>query len=113
MESVAVRAETQQGERHDIVVVTLEATSWQLNIRASSSDWERLSTVLDTDWRKRRAVRLGTVEASAVWWHVSDDSLHLDVGDGGPEASDLGPVLPLSLLRRVRDEVADVDEGCG
>ena len=113
MESIAVRAETQEGERDAIVVVTLEGTSWQLNVRASPSDWERLSKVPGTDWRKREAVRLGTLEGSAVWWHVFDDTLHIDVGDHGPESSDFGLVLPLGVLRQVRDEVSAVDEGWG
>jgi len=113
VENVAVRAETQEGERDAIVVVTLEGASWQLNVRASPSDWERLSKVPGTDWRRREAVRLGTLEGSAVWWHVSDDALHVNVGDHGPESSDFGLVLPLSVLRQVRDEVANVDEGWG
>ena len=113
MENIAVRAETQQGERDTIVVVTLEGTSWQVNVRANPNDWERLSSVPDTDRNERRAVRLGTVERSAVWWHVSDDALYLNVGDGGPEASDLGFVVPLSVLREVHDQVAAVDEGWG
>jgi hypothetical protein len=37
------RAETQEGERDPIVVVTFAGTSWTLNVRASPSDWERLS----------------------------------------------------------------------
>lgn len=113
VESIAVRAETQEGQRGAIVVVTLEGTSWQLNVRASPSDWERLSKVPGTDWRRREAVRLGTVERSSVWWHASDDVLHVDVGDHGPESSDFGLVLPLSVLRQVRDEVGSVDEGWG
>ncbi|MFD1945939.1 hypothetical protein [Nocardioides aestuarii] len=113
MEHVAVRAETQEGEREATVVVTLEGSSWQVNIRAHPRDWERLTSVSDTDWSRRRAVRLGSVEGSAVWWHVSDDVLHLNVGDGGPEASDLAFVVSLSALRDVQAVVAAVDDDWG
>ncbi|GAA1479215.1 hypothetical protein GCM10009623_36610 [Nocardioides aestuarii] len=113
VENVAVRAETQEGEHEATVVVTLEGSSWQVNIRADPSDWERLTSVSDTDWSRRRAVRLGSVEGSAVWWHLSDDVLHLNVGDGGPEASDLAFVVPLSALRDVRALVAAVDDDWG
>jgi hypothetical protein len=113
MESVAVSAETQEGERDPIVVVTLAGSSWTLNVRASPSDWERLSEVAGSDWRRRQAVRLGTLEGCRVWWHVSDDALHVAMGDQGPEASDFGLVLPLSVLSQVRDEMARVDEGWG
>lgn len=113
MESIAVRAEIQEDEHDAIVVVTLEGQSWQLNIRASPSDWERLSEVPGTDWRRREAVRLGTLEGAAVWWHVSDGALLVNVGDHGAESSDFGLVLPLSVLSHVRDEVANVGEGWG
>lgn len=113
MESVAVRAEAQEGERDPIILVTLEGTSWTLNIRARPIDWERLSDVTGSDWDKRRAVRLGRSEGSQVWWHVSSDALYLNVGDQGPEASDFGFVLPLSVLSRLRDAVANVDDGWG
>lgn len=113
MESIAVRAETQEDEHGAVVVVTLEGTSWQLNVRASPTEWVRLSEVSGADWLNRQAVRLGALEGAAVWWHVSEDALHLNVGDHGPESSDLGFVLPLSVLRQVRDEVANADEGWG
>jgi hypothetical protein len=113
VQTINVRAETQEGEHDAVVVVTLESTSWQLNLRASPTDWERLSQVPGADWDRREAVRLGTLEGAAVWWHVSGDALYLAIGDGGPESSDLGFVLPLWALGQVRDEVANVDEGWG
>jgi hypothetical protein len=113
MESVAVRAETQEDERQPIVLVTLQGTSWMLNIWARPNDWARLSHVAEGGWDRRRAVRLGRSEGSQVWWHASNDALYVNVGDQGPEASDFGLVLPLSVLSQVRDAVASVDEGWG
>jgi hypothetical protein len=113
MESVAVRAETQEDERHPVVLVTLEGTSWTLNIRARPNDWARLSDVTGSDWNRCQAFSLGRSEGSQVWWHVSDDALHVNVGDQGPEASDFGLVLPLSVLSQVLDALANVDEGWG
>lgn len=113
MENIVVSAETQEGERDTFIVVTLEGTSWQLKVRANPSDWERLASVPDADWNERRAVRLGMVEGSAAWWHISGDALHLNIGDGGPEESDLGFVVPLAVFRELHDQVAAVDEGWG
>ena len=48
-----------------------------------------------------------------MWWHGSEDTLHVNVGDRGPESSDFGLVLPLSVLARMRDELANADEGWG
>lgn len=113
MESIAVRATTAEDEHHPIVMVTLEGTSWTLNIWARRDDWVRLSEVPGSHWDKRQAVRLGKTEGSQVWWHASDDALYVSVGDQGPEASDFGLVMPLSVLFQVRDAVANVDEGWG
>ncbi|MBM6399504.1 hypothetical protein [Phycicoccus sonneratiae] len=106
MEEIAVRAETQEAERDVIVVVTLEGRSWLMNVRATPAEWQRLSEVPAADWRRRRAVRLGTVAGVDVWWHVSDDTLYMTLGEDGPESADVGLVLPVGVLRRILDEVA-------
>jgi hypothetical protein len=113
MENVAVRAATAEDEHTPIVMVTLEGMSWSINIWAKPDDWSRLAEVPASDWDKRQAVRLGKTEGSQVWWHASKDALFLSVGDRGPEASDFGLVMPLSVLSQVRIAVANADEGWG
>jgi hypothetical protein len=62
MESVVVRAEVQKDEHDAVVVVTLEWTSWQLNVRAGPDEWRRLSVADLTGGDLRASVNMGSAQ---------------------------------------------------
>jgi hypothetical protein len=111
MESVEVRAEVQENERDPVLVVTLQGTSWQLNLRARPPEWEGLAEVGVTDG-PRSALSVGTVENVPAWWHVSDNALHLVVGNESGSA-DLSFVLPRGLLHEIRQATTGAREDWG
>lgn len=97
MVSVTVEA---RNDASNSGLVKFQGETWELNIRATIDELWRLAGIEETDWDRRRTLRVGTCAGAPVWWHERDGAVHILVG-GDDEAWDLGVAVPLAAVREL------------
>ena len=97
MVSVTVEARNDAGNPG---LVKFQGETWELNIWATTDELWKLAGIEETDWGRRRTLRVGTCVGAPVWWHEQDGTVHILAG-GDDEAWDLGVAVPLAAVREL------------
>ncbi|GAB3881452.1 hypothetical protein GCM10029964_037540 [Kibdelosporangium lantanae] len=90
-----------------MVLVKLQAPTWELNFRATADDLARLSQVRDTDWAARRCLHIGESAGSPVHWATDGQTTTIMVGQDD-ETWDIAVAVPTAAVDRI---VADAAAG--
>ncbi|MVZ99176.1 hypothetical protein F8568_001990 [Actinomadura sp. LD22] len=54
-------------------MLVLQADTWELHIRASLTDFSRLTAIRRANWDERRSLQVGTCAGTPVFWAAADD----------------------------------------
>ncbi|WP_155343159.1 hypothetical protein [Acrocarpospora pleiomorpha] len=84
-----------------VVLVKLQAETWELNIWAPVADLARLRDIRQADWDSRRSIAVGACAGSSVFWTVSEDQAAILIGRDD-ETWDMGISVPIETI----DEIA-------
>jgi hypothetical protein len=87
------------------LAVKLQADAWEVNVRASSDDFMKLTEIRSTDWSQRRSIAAGEAAGAPVFWASVNDHAALMVGHDD-EAWDISITLPFDLVDEIVREVA-------
>ncbi|MGE0709692.1 MAG: hypothetical protein AB7N76_24255 [Planctomycetota bacterium] len=101
---VASRAE--QGDGGAGFSVKIQAPALEINIWASSTEWERLSDMPQADWLQRRSVRLGESAGASVFWCLDESELTIMVGQDD-ETWDVAVTVPRDVLSAIADALIE------
>lgn len=63
-----------------LALVKLQGEEWELNIRASLSDFVRLRDVRYADWATRNSLPIGTSAGADVHWAASEGQVAILIG---------------------------------
>ncbi|MBP2705017.1 hypothetical protein JOL79_14450 [Microbispora sp. RL4-1S] len=84
-----------------VVVVKLQAETWELNIWAPVADLARLHEIRQADWNSRRSLAVGICAGSPVFWARSEEQATILIGRDD-ETWDIGISMPIGTV----DEIA-------
>jgi hypothetical protein len=85
--------------------VKLQTDAWEVNVRASSHDFMRLTEIRSADWSQRESIAVGESAGAPVFWASVDDHAALMIGHDD-EAWDVSVTVPLDLVDEIVREVA-------
>ncbi|MEV6609584.1 hypothetical protein [Kutzneria sp. NPDC051319] len=91
----------------DMVAVKVQASTWQLNLRASREELSGLDAIRGTDWTARRCLHIGECAGSGVHWAIDDDTVTILVGEDD-ETWDVAVSVPVTIVDQI---VADCAAG--
>ena len=87
------------------LAVKFQTDAFEVNVRASVSDFMRLSEIRSSDWSQRRSIAAGESAGAPVFWASVDDHVALMIGHDD-ETWDVSITLPFDLVDRMVREVA-------
>jgi hypothetical protein len=87
------------------LAVKLQADAWEVNVRALSDDFMKLTEIRSTDWSQRRRIAAGESAGAPVFWASVNDHAALMIGHDD-EAWDISITLPFDLVDEIVREVA-------
>jgi hypothetical protein len=90
-------------------LVKLQGETWELNIRAATSELRELAGIEKTDWDQRRTLKVGTCAGAPVWWSERDGTVDILVGHDA-ETWDMGVTIPLGTVHELLDELGQPPE---
>lgn len=91
-----------------VVVVTLQAPTWELHFRAHLSDLARLRSIPDADWTARRTLRIGEAGGSPVHWCVNSDGTVSALVGQDDQTWHIAVVMPVDTIDRLAAAAADL-----
>jgi hypothetical protein len=87
------------------LAVKLHNDAWEVNVRASSDDFLRLSEIHSADWSQRRSIAAGESAGAPVFWARVDNHAALMIGHGD-ETWDVSLTVSFDLVDTIVREVA-------
>ena len=85
-----------------MVAMKLQATTWELNIRAPAADFVRLHGIEDADWGARRSLAVGTCAEARVYWSINDDRVTATMLIGhDDETWDAAVAIPVETVHEI------------
>jgi len=87
------------------LAVKLQTEACEVNVRASKSEFMRLTEIRAADWSQRRSIAAGESAGAPVFWASVDDHAALMIGHDD-ETWDVSVTLPLDVVDEIVREVA-------
>ncbi|MFC0526876.1 hypothetical protein [Phytohabitans kaempferiae] len=80
-----------------LVAVKLQASGWELNLRATPAALATLGQIREADWAARRCLHVGESAGSRVHWAADGDTATIMVGHDD-ETWDIAMSLPVTAV---------------
>jgi hypothetical protein len=99
----------ENGEDPAVVVVMLQAPSWEFHFGVHLSELGRLRVIRGADWSSRRSLRVGDAAGIPVHWCMNsdDDTVTALVGNDD-ETWHIAFVMPVETIDRLLAEAVDL-----
>ncbi|MEV0330487.1 hypothetical protein AB0H63_29125 [Micromonospora echinospora] len=94
---------------HDpaVVMVMLQAASWEFHFRAHLRELARLRSIRQADWSARRALQIGDAAGTPVHWAIHDDTVTALIGHDD-ETWHIAFLMPVETIDRLSAEAAEL-----
>jgi hypothetical protein len=86
----------------------LQTHEWEVNVRASASDFASLGDIRSAEWATRRTLQVGESAGAPVFWATGDDRVTLMVGHDD-ETWDIALTLPVAVVDDLVQQVETID----
>jgi hypothetical protein len=80
MVDVTIEVETSEPGELRMMLVKLQSSAWELNVRATREELLSLKGIRDAVWADRRSLHVGTSAGAPVHWSASGDTTTVMVG---------------------------------
>jgi hypothetical protein len=100
MVDVTIEAEVTAPGEPPILLVKLQSSAWELNVRATREDLLSLQGIRDAVWVDRRSLHVGTSAGAPVQWSASGDITTVMVGDDD-ETWDIAIQVPTAAIEDI------------
>jgi hypothetical protein len=82
-------------------MLMLQAGTWEVHIRASLTDFSRLSGIRRANWDERRSLQVGECAGSPVFWSVAGDEHATILIGHDDETWDAALIVPLTTVDEI------------
>ncbi|MFC3987657.1 hypothetical protein [Actinoplanes siamensis] len=96
------------GDDPAVVVVMLQAPTWEFHFLAQLSDLARLRSIRDADWATRSALQIGEAGGIPVHWCINTDATVSALIGEDDETWHIAFVMPVDAIDRLAAEAVDL-----
>jgi hypothetical protein len=100
MVDVTIEAETPVPGGSQLMLVKLQSSAWEINVRATREELLSLREIRDAVWADRRSLQVGTSAGAPVHWSASGGTATVMVGHDD-ETWDIAIDVPIASIEEI------------